>query len=104
MASAILRRLRARRIVGLEQRESGRLQAGKVSRSMGRHPRLRHAVAAEGKATVEWAITLEPSPIGIEMYEGAGTARKRVMELVAEIENREFREDRSQIDPRLQYR
>jgi hypothetical protein len=36
----------------------------------------------DGKAKVEWAMTIEPSRIRIEMFEGAGAARKRVMELV----------------------
>ena len=38
---------------------------------------------AEGKATIEWAMTIEPSRLRIEMYEGARAKRKRVMELDA---------------------
>ena len=37
----------------------------------------------EGKATIDWAMTFGPSSIRIEMFEGAGDKRKRVMELEA---------------------
>ena len=37
----------------------------------------------QGKATVEWAMTIESARLRIEMFQGAGAARKRVMELEA---------------------